>query len=67
MKKGQLSKNIADHRTATGPLLEVEDLKTHFRTDLGMVRAVDGVSFTLDRGKTIALGHGTAAEPERGA
>ncbi len=55
MKKGQLSKNIADHRTATGPLLEVEDLKTHFRTDLGMVRAVDGVSFTLDRGKTIGI------------
>ncbi len=55
MKKGQLSKNIADHRTSTGPLLEVEDLKTHFRTDLGMVRAVDGVSFTLDRGKTIGI------------
>jgi len=55
VKKGQLSKNIADHRTSSGTLLEVEDLKTHFRTDLGMVRAVDGVSFTLDRGKTIGI------------
>jgi oligopeptide/dipeptide ABC transporter ATP-binding protein len=55
VKKGQLSKSIADHRTQSGPLLEVEDLKTHFRTDLGVVRAVDGVSFTLDRGKTIGI------------
>ncbi len=55
MKKGQLSKSIAGHRTVSGPLLEVEDLKTHFQTDLGMVRAVDGVSFSLDRGKTIGI------------
>jgi oligopeptide/dipeptide ABC transporter ATP-binding protein len=55
VRKGQLAKSIADHRTQTGPLLEVEDLTTHFRTDLGMVRAVDGVSFTLDRGKTIGI------------
>ncbi len=55
MRKGELSKNIASHRTSSGALLEVEDLKTHFRTDLGMVRAVDGVSFTLDRGKTIGI------------
>ena len=35
VKKGQLSKSIAGHRTVSGPLLEVEDLKTHFHTDLG--------------------------------
>ena len=55
MKKGQLSKNIVSHRTVSGPLLEVEDLKTHFRTDRGMVRAVDGVSFSLARGKTLGV------------
>jgi microcin C transport system ATP-binding protein len=55
VKKGQLSKNIVSHRTVSGPLLEVEDLKTHFRTDRGMVRAVDGVSFSLARGKTLGV------------
>ncbi len=39
----------------TGPLLEVEDLKTHFRTPRGMVRAVDGVSLVLERGKTLGV------------
>ncbi|MGE5654129.1 MAG: ABC transporter ATP-binding protein [Bacillota bacterium] len=37
------------------PLLEVRDLKTHFFTDGGAVPAVDGVSFSLDRGKTIGI------------
>ena len=36
-------------------LLEVEDLKTSFRTDDGIVRAVDGVSFTLERGQTLGI------------
>ena len=36
-------------------LLEVDDLRTHFRTPRGVVRAVDGVSFTLDRGRTLGL------------
>jgi oligopeptide/dipeptide ABC transporter ATP-binding protein len=40
---------------APGPLLEVADLSTHFRTGRGMVRAVDGVSFSLDRGKTLGV------------
>jgi peptide/nickel transport system ATP-binding protein len=38
-----------------GPLLEVEDLKTHFRTDRGIVRAVDGVTFSLERGRTLGI------------
>jgi peptide/nickel transport system ATP-binding protein len=37
------------------PLLEVEDLRTHFLGEEGTVRAVDGVSFSLPRGRTLCL------------
>lgn len=37
------------------PLLVVEDLRTHFFTRRGTTRAVDGVSFTLHAGETLAL------------
>jgi peptide/nickel transport system ATP-binding protein len=37
------------------PLLEVRDLKTHFRTDDGIVRAVDGVSFSVEKGQTLGI------------
>ena len=36
-------------------LLEVTDLSTHFFTREGEVRAVDGVSFSLERGKTLGI------------
>src|SRR5437868_908900 len=36
-------------------LLEVRDLHTFFRTPHGIARAVDGVSFTLEKGETLAL------------
>lgn len=39
----------------TVPLLEVRELKKHFPTDEGVLRAVNGVSFTLERGRTLAL------------
>jgi peptide/nickel transport system ATP-binding protein len=38
-----------------GSLLEVRDLKIHFPTDDGVVKAVDGVSFVLDRGRTLGI------------
>ena len=37
------------------PLLEVRDLQTHFFTREGVVRAVDGVSFSVDRGRTLGI------------
>src|SRR5450631_3350998 len=36
-------------------LLEVENLQTHFRTPEGINRAVDGVSFHVDEGETLAI------------
>jgi len=36
-------------------LLDVVDLKTYFDTDEGTVKAVDGVSFHLDKGETLAV------------
>jgi peptide/nickel transport system ATP-binding protein len=39
----------------SGAMLEVRDLRIHFPTDDGLVKAVDGLSFTLDRGKTLGI------------
>ena len=36
-------------------LLEVRNLKTYFYTDAGVGKAVDDVSFSLDRGKTLGI------------
>jgi peptide/nickel transport system ATP-binding protein len=36
-------------------LIEVKDLKIHFFTDEGVVRAVDGVDLSIERGKTLSL------------
>ena len=38
-----------------GALLEVQDLRIHFPTQDGLVKAVDGVSFSLERGRTLGI------------
>jgi peptide/nickel transport system ATP-binding protein len=40
---------------ADAPLLQISNLVTEFRTEGGTVRAVDGVSFEIPRGKTIGV------------
>ncbi|TCC18126.1 ABC transporter ATP-binding protein [Kribbella speibonae] len=44
----------ADTR-AGKPFLEVKDLQVHFPTDDGLVKAVNGLNFTLERGKTLGI------------
>jgi peptide/nickel transport system ATP-binding protein len=36
-------------------LLEIKDLRVHFDTDDGLVKAVDGVSYAVDRGQTLGI------------
>ncbi|MEJ7695442.1 MAG: ABC transporter ATP-binding protein [Candidatus Limnocylindrales bacterium] len=42
-------------RSAEGPLLELKNLKTHFFTQDGVVKAVDGVTFSVGDGKTLGV------------
>ena len=37
------------------PLLEVVDLRVHFETDDGLVMAVDGISYSVERGETLGI------------
>ncbi len=45
----------AETETASDNVLEIEDLRVYFYTEEGQVRAVDGVSFAIPRGKIMAL------------
>src|SRR5919198_3091620 len=49
------------------PLLGVKDLHTEFRTAAGVVRAVDGVSYTVDPGETVAIVGESGSEKSVGA
>src|SRR3954447_16653021 len=42
-------------RTASGPLLEVKDLRVRFETADGVVKAVDGISYSVDSGKALGI------------
>jgi peptide/nickel transport system ATP-binding protein len=51
---------LTDHESHTpaarsGSFLEVRDLRVHFPTDDGLVKSVDGLSFGVDRGKTLGI------------
>jgi len=48
--------SAASHTGPTsGVLLQVRDLRTHFPIRTGVLKAVDGVSFDVDRGKTLCV------------
>ena len=40
---------------SNGRLLDIQDLRTYFYTKKGVVKAVDGVSYTINRGESLGL------------
>ena len=49
------NQNVPKEPVFDGPVLKVEDLKTHFFTRSGVVKAVDGISFEVGRGETLGI------------
>jgi oligopeptide transport system ATP-binding protein len=53
---GYISSSPAlDGGSTTGPVLEVDDLHVEFHTRSGIVRAVNGISYTVNSGETLAI------------
>jgi peptide/nickel transport system ATP-binding protein len=52
---GALTDALQARPSASAPLLKVEDLRTVLDTDSGLVRAVDALSLSIERGETFAL------------
>ncbi len=54
-KEEVLARSSSHARAADQPLIEVKNLRTYFRTREAVSRAVDGVSFSIDAGKTLGV------------
>jgi len=51
-----VEKTVRDRiATAAEPLLEIDNLETHFFTQAGVVRAVDGISYSVRAGETLGV------------
>jgi peptide/nickel transport system ATP-binding protein len=50
-----LDQGAVPPRQEPSAFLDVRDLKVHFPTDDGLVKSVDGLSFTLEKGKTLGI------------
>ncbi|MDD2560923.1 MAG: ATP-binding cassette domain-containing protein, partial [Eubacteriales bacterium] len=60
IEKNRNRRNIPEAEYLTnmqddGNVVEFDGLKTYFYTDIGVVRAVDGISFNIPKGKTVGV------------
>ncbi|MGX1881405.1 ABC transporter ATP-binding protein [Streptomyces sp. NPDC055287] len=54
-KTGAVGEPVRSGSPQTDAFLDVRDLKVHFPTDDGLVKSVDGLSFQLEKGKTLGI------------
>ena len=55
MSTASTSAPSSQARGGAGPILQVEDLRVQFRTESALVNAVNGVSYTVSEGETVAI------------